>query len=115
MINKLTAMIIAINFAFIASYQLESAFAQTNNVTNATQGSKLTDQQKFNNGYNAGLKNSQKNFKSNNCNPEVPTDVVHTIPFQKGYALGYSKGPCGGKPTSSTSNSSSSAVPGILR
>lgn len=98
---------------------LGSAIAQTNS-TNATQTpprTELTDTQRYNNGYKDGLKNSEQDFKSQSCNPTVPTDVVHTPPYKEGYGVGYNKGPCGGQAASSSSspsNSSASPIPGLL-
>ena len=130
MINKSPAIVVilGINVVFaVLSYLGESAFAQTNNTRNVTKvpaQTQLTDIHRYNNGYNDGLKNSQADFKASNgqqCNPSVPTDVEHTGPYIKGYAVGYSKGPCGGKAalsssssSSSQSNSSAFTIPGIL-
>jgi hypothetical protein len=75
-----------------------------------------TDAQKYNNGYSDGLMNSERDFRGlsgHGCDPTVPPG--HTPQYQKGYPVGYSKGPCGsGTSASSTSGSSSSPVPGLL-
>jgi hypothetical protein len=139
MVNKSRTflIIVAISFAFMISiYHLGSVYAQMNSTKNATQSSQqtgltnstknatqssqeiapgLTTAQKYNNGYKDGLKNSQQDFKTQNCDPTVPTDVVHSPQYKEGYPVGYSKGPCGGQGNSSSSSKSNSVVPGLLR
>jgi hypothetical protein len=108
--NKNQAVIMGIIF-ITSIYLSQSAFAQNN---------PKTDTQRFNTGYKDGLRNSLQNSKGlggHGCDPTVPTDVVHTVPYQKGYAAGYSKGPCGSVSSSSSSlasTTSNSLIPGLI-
>lgn len=70
-----------------------------------------TDAQKYNNGYEDGLKKSQQDSLSQVCDATIPGG--HSLPYDKGYSAGYSKGPCGSSSTSSAPTSSV-PVPGLI-
>ena len=75
-----------------------------------------TDAQKYNAGYTDGLRVSKEDSKGEHghgCDPTLSPG--HSIPYQKGYAVGYGKGPCGEAASSLSGNeTTSSPLPGIL-
>jgi hypothetical protein len=78
------------------------------------QQTSVSDSQRYTNGLNDGLRNSQQDsqgLKGHGCDPTVPTDVQHTAPYKKGYAVGYNEGPCG--KGGAGESVSSSTIPGL--
>ena len=86
------------------------------NIALAQQPGATTDAQKYNSGYTDGLRVSKEDFKGahgHGCDPTLSPG--HSILYQKGYAVGYSKGPCGEAASPLQVNgTNSSPLPGIL-
>lgn len=76
------------------------------NSTIAQQTPPLTDSQRYQNGYNDGLKKAQHDSQVGIC--DASGSAGHSLPYQKGYSVGYSKGHC------VATSISSSSIPGLI-